>query len=126
MPNFTVRPTAGTDTAVWTDPPTVSTPSRINPYIGKPHLYYQIETTSTVTISATVNGVEGPLDGALGGDLFTTAFVEWPSGGLVTITSPGGQTSVASFTPVEPGHYLVRMRRANGGSLFVHFHAIQP
>lgn len=122
MPNFTARPTAGAATNTWTDPATDERPSRTNPAPGKPHRYYRVVLGATVTVSATVGGVEAPLDGALGGELFTTAFIEWPSGGLISITSPGGQSSVASFTPLKRGHHLVRMRRENGGSVFLMFH----
>lgn len=119
MPDFTARPTAGTTVAIWTDPPDGDLPTRINPLPGAPHRYHRGQINVAITIDATVDGVEGPLDAALGGRLFVHSFGEWPTGGLASITSPGGQSSVATFTPLQPGHLLFTMRREDGGAVLI-------
>lgn len=134
MPDFTARPTAGFTVQIWTDPafddpsddPDLGEfPSRINPLPGAPHRYYRIVVGLTVTIKATVGGVEGPLDGALGGRLFTSSFGEWPMpGGLPSISSPGGQSSVATFAAINAGHHLFTMRRTDGGAVLIPLLAI--
>ncbi|HZL96815.1 MAG TPA: hypothetical protein VFB99_24380 [Vicinamibacterales bacterium] len=134
MPDFTARPTAGFTVEIWEDaefndpdPPAGLYPSRINPLPGAPHRYYRVITGSLVTIKATVGGVEGPLDAALGGRLFTSSFGEWPiwpTGGLPAISSPAGQTSVATFTPLVGGHLLFTMRRTDGGAVLIPLYAI--
>lgn len=133
MPDFTLRPTAGVSVQIWEDPAydPVDTPdlgefpSRINPLPGAPHRYYRIIVGALVTIKATVGGVEGPLDGALGGRLFTSSFGEWPlPGGLPAISSPGGQSSVATFTPIKAGHHLFTMRRTDGGAVLLPLYCI--
>jgi hypothetical protein len=72
-----------------------------------------------VTIRATVAGVLGPLDAALAGRLFLWMNVESP-GAAPLITSPVGQSSVASFTPSVAGHYCLALRRDGGGGIFLH------
>lgn len=124
MPDFTARPTSGHTLVIWEDPESGGMPTRINPLPGAPHRYYRVITNSTITVKATVAGVEGPLDAALGGRLFTCSFGEWPTGGLPSVTGAAGQSSVVTFKAIVGGHLLFQMRRTDGGGIFIPFYAI--
>ena len=121
MADFSAAFTAGTTTAVWADPAAASglLPSRINPDPLHPHRYRLAAPGVEVEITATVGGVEGPLDAALGGRTFLGWFAECP-GPRPNVTSPGGQSSVRRFTPVDEGHYTYVFRRLGGGGLIFH------
>ncbi|AUX31914.1 MULTISPECIES: hypothetical protein [Sorangium] len=124
MPNFTARlvPSADITLQVWTDPPTGSAPSRLNPRDIYQHQYWRVALDSAVIVRATVNGVESPLDSALGGDLFTYHWGEWTETTPPPIGSPPGRSSVAVFTVSNmTGHYLLFVRRRNGGAVGLHF-----
>lgn len=123
MPDFTAEITAGAATQIWTDPPAPESPltgaggapSRLNPDVDHPHTLRAVQSGSTVTIQATVNGVLAPLDSVLDGRLFTVHFAEVPVWPPPAITLTPGQSSVASFAPTMAGHHLVVMRRQGGG-----------
>lgn len=124
MPNFEVRITAGASRVIWTDPPTLTKPSRLNVDPVHPHTYREVVVGEPVTLSAIVDGVVGPLDAGLAGDLFTWWFGEVPQWPAPSMSSPVGQTSVVSFTPQHPGHHLVVFLRSDGGRVLVPFEAI--
>lgn len=130
MQDFTVAPTAGLTLQPWTDPErppgTLSgtdpgAPSRLNPVDGYPHKKYVGTVGVQIELTATVGGVAGPLDTALGGRLFTFWRAENPVGQVFGFTSPVGQSSVMSFIPPAEGHYCVGVGRVNGGTVLVHF-----
>ena len=122
MPNFDARITSGGSRQVWSDPATLTKPSRLNFDQRRPHTYRRAIASVPVTVSAIVDGVEGPLDVDLGGDLFEWWFGEFPTAGPPPATSsPAGQSSTVSFTAAHEGHYLFVMSRANGGRLLVPF-----
>lgn len=121
MPDFEARIASGAMLAVWTDPATADGPSRINPHPAHPPRYQRVELGSTVTVKASVAGVEGPPDSALGGRLFTTHFAEVPIWPPPAITTPPGSTSIASFVPNHLGHHLVVLRRQDGGAVALPF-----
>jgi hypothetical protein len=114
MPNFTARITAGTTVTQWND-------SRTNPLVGHPPRYQKAAIGIEIALKATVFGVEGPADGALGGNLFSTDFIEYPTAALPVMTPDATHTSIQRFTPTTLGHYLVLFRRANGGGIGFHF-----
>lgn len=120
MADFTVRLTAGVVLTVWDDHP-AARGSRLNPQVTHPSRYWKATVDSPVTMKATVAGVEGPMDGALGGRLFTSDFGMAAS--PVGATGAGGQSSVQTFTPRQAGHYLWVMRRAGGGVVAIHLDA---
>lgn len=124
MPNFTVAVTGtGKTVEVWSDPIVGTLPSRLNASTAHPHRYYQaLQNTGPITITATVGGVSGPLDAALAGDTFSTSILEVPTFPAPAISSPAGQSSVASFTPTQLGLHFVVMRRINGGAVGVHIY----
>ena len=128
MQDFIVSPTAGLTLQPWQDPErppaTLSpsdagAPSRLNPIPGYGHKMFVGVVGTEIELTATVAGVAGPLDAALGGRLFTRWFVETPC--VHGFTSPAGQSSVIRFTPWVPGHYCVGIGRVNGGTVLVHF-----
>ena len=122
MPNFDAVFTASGSRQVWTDAATLTKPSRLNNDERRPHTYRRCITSLPATVSAIVDGVVGPLDAALGGDLFEWWFGEYPTAGPPPATSsPGGQTSVVSFTPAHLGFYLLVASRTDGGRLLVPF-----
>jgi hypothetical protein len=73
-----------------------------------------------------VNGTVGPLDAALGGDLFTTWLGEVPVWPAPALSSPVGQSSVAAFTPTHAGHHLLVLLRTDGGRCLVPLVAVDP
>lgn len=131
MPNFTARPTAGVSLVTWTDPTatvdycTGTAPSRINPDASHPHKHYRGANVE-ITLKATVGGVDGPADGALGGDLFHTYFARWPGASPPLVTLTAGFTSIAKFTPGinDTGHYVFVFYRPNGGAVGIHLDVV--
>jgi len=121
MPNFDARITAGAALTVWVDAPTATAPTRLNPNPAHPPKYHRVELGVTVTVKASVGGVEGPMDAALVGKLFTSHFGEVPVWPPPAITNPPGQSSVATFKPKYLGHHLLVMRREDGGAIAVPF-----
>lgn len=129
MSDFSARITAGSTLVVWTDPTVAQStstgvggyPSRLNPIAAYPHKCRRVELGATVTAKATVGGVEGPVDAALGGRLFTAYWAEVPLWPGPAISLAGGQSSVATFTPPGIGHYLFVFRRDGGGALALPF-----
>jgi hypothetical protein len=119
MPNFTARISDGTVATAWQDP-------RTNPLPGHPPRYHKAEMGTEVVIKATVGGVEGPADGALGGDLFETDFVEYPTSSSPVMTPDATHTSIQRYTPTTLGHYFVLLRRLNGGAIGFHFDVEVP
>jgi hypothetical protein len=73
-----------------------------------------------VEITASVGGVAGPADSALGGRLFYAWEVESPQAGPVVITWTAGTTSVQRFTPLAEGHYAIGIARDAGGAVILH------
>lgn len=123
MPDFSVRFTAGTTLERWADPALGERPSRINALPELPLKYRQAMIGEPVEIRAVVGGVLGPLDAALGGRTFLGWFAEYPGTQPPTVSSPGGQSSVRTFTPLEFGHYTYVLRRQSGGGIVLHLDA---
>lgn len=120
MPNFDVRISSGTSRQVWTDPATGEKPSRLNYDERRPHTYRRGIIALPITVTAIVDGVEGPLDVDLDGDLFEWWLGEYPTAGPPPATSsPGGQSSVVTFTPAHEGHHLLVASRTDGGRILV-------
>lgn len=119
MPDFGARFTAGTTLEPWSDPPLGARPSRVNGFLEQPQRYQHGVVGNQVTLTASVGGVAGPLDAALGGRLFLGWFAECP-GTRPTVATPAGQSSVRRFTPVDPGHYTYVLRRQGGGGVILH------
>jgi len=131
VPDFSADFSSGTTLEEWSDPDSVSTPSRLNVYSETPPLRAVGTTGVQVEITATVpafGGVVGEVDANLGGRLFALHFAEVPSLPPPAISNPAGQTSVQRFTPPVAGHYSVRLERigATGGSVFLHVDVQDP
>lgn len=134
MADFSADFSAGTTLEQWTDPALATspfTPTRINVFTETPHRYRKGVTGSPITITATVpafDGVAGEVDANLGGRLFALHFAEIPQLPPPSVSNPGGQSSVQTFTPRQAGHYTVRMERsgATGGSVFLHVDVEDP
>lgn len=123
MADFLAAFTAGASLAEWSDPAFGSIPSRSNPRSGFPHRRRVASVGATVTVTASVDGVVGPADSALGGRLFTAAFIEHP-GALPTLIAGGvGRSSVKLFRADVAGHYALIMRRSGGGGVILHLDA---
>jgi hypothetical protein len=121
--DFTARLTAGVTPTDWDDH-AGSGVSRLNAAGPRAPRYLKATVGVPVTMKATIGGVEGPLDAALGGNLFTSdfGFAAVP----VVASGAAGQSSVQTFTPPIAGHYLWIMRHANGGADGVHLDAENP
>lgn len=124
MPNFEVRITAGATRAIWTDTPTMTKPSRLNANEARPHSYRQCIVSQTVTLSAIVDGVVGPLDADLDGAEFSWWFAECPAWPAPSMSTPAGQSAVVSFAPLHPGLHVAVGSRASGGRVLVPFEAV--
>lgn len=122
MPDFSARFTSNATLVVWRDLPTESKPSRINPLPQYPHRYYLAEVGEEIEITATVDGVDGPLDTALDGRTFLGWLAEHPVP-KPAVTSPPGQSSIRRFTPTAAGHYTYVLRRKSGGGIILHIDA---
>jgi len=123
MADFTLVITSGASVVDWADPVDGSQPSRLNPHAGHPHKRWLGSVGVPVVISAVVNGVTGPLDGVLGGRLFAAWPVEVPPSILpfAGFGSLPGISSVVNVTPPVVGHYVIGVRRPDGGLEHIHF-----
>lgn len=121
MPDFSASVTGGVVLEQWEDPAFGVTPSRINPEPERPPTRWVATVGVAVTLTARVNGVDAPLDGALGGRLFTGEVAEAPT--PTVIIGTGGQSSVQTFIPTAAGHYTLIMRRPQGGGVWLHVDA---
>lgn len=113
----------GVDLREWSDPSRTGWVTRLNPIFGRSMLRYVATVGQPVTLTATVDGVEGEVDANLGGRLFFAESREDPGCGPVGFSSASGVSSVQTFTPQTPGHYLLLMRRPGGGAYFIHLDA---
>jgi hypothetical protein len=118
--DFRAEFTAGTIVVPWDDPALGARPGRLNPRAEHPHRRVEGSLGVQVEISLRIDGVLAPLDGSLGGELFTAFFAESPVFPAPPVSSPVGQSSVQRFTPLVAGHYTLRIVREQHGSLFVH------
>jgi hypothetical protein len=120
--NFTARITSAHSIVTWVDPSLSLKPTRLNAAVGQPHRYIKLLRNVPCVVKCTVNGSlsEGPLDTALGGKLFQCWFAEYPNLTPLYPWSPGGQSSVVNFTPIELGSYLLVISRDGGGAIAIH------
>ena len=126
MPDFEVLVT-GAAVEPWSDPAGSALPSRLNPREGRSMRRLVGTVGTAITLTAVVGGVTGPADATLGGRLFVCASAEAPHPWTVSFTIlTAGWSSVQSFTPSLAGHYLVYMRRPEGGCWFIHIDARDP
>ncbi len=128
MPDFTLRIASGATLELWKDPARPAgtqggsdpgAPSRLNPLPDAPHRRWVGTIGSPIVVRATVNGVEAPLDTALGGRLFKAWWVE-QAGPADGPTGTAGKSSEQTFTPLVDGHYTLGVERDQGGAIFVH------
>lgn len=127
MADFTLRAVSGVTVAPWTDPAQESPPkpSRVNPRIGFPHRRLMGTVGVQIEVHAIVGGVDAPLDAALGGRLFVGWFVQCPVPPAAPTSLPG-HSSIQRFTPAFPGHYVLGVRRTDGGLEHLHVDASLP
>jgi hypothetical protein len=120
MADFRSAIALGVTLEAWEDPASLTRASRLNPQAEHEHKR-QVGTVGVqIELRATVAGVEAPLDGALGGRLFSAAFHEAPALPPPTLSNPAGQTSVQRFTPLLTGHYTLQLTRTDGGAVIHH------
>lgn len=122
MPNFTARFSTGATQSTWADPSTVDAPPRVQA-TEWPLRRWTAAVGAPVAAVAKVGATEGPLDAALGGNLFSWWFAEWPGLAPPSLVFTAGQTSLVSFTPPRAGHYTLVGRRAQGGAVVLHIDA---
>lgn len=79
-------------------------------------------TALRVQIAAAVDGKVLP-DSALGGELFTLAWVEAPGNPAVypVVSQDAGWSAVFDCALKTPGHYCAKVERQLGGAVFLHF-----
>lgn len=127
MPDFTARVFSGATLELWQDPARPAgtqggsdpgAPSRVNPLPDAPHRRYVATLGAPVVVRATVGGVEGPLDSALGGRLFTAWWVE-QAGPAIGPVGTASKSSEQTFTPQAEGHYTLGLERDQGGAIFL-------
>lgn len=126
MADFTVTIVGGAQVA-WVDPAGVS-PDRASRIKNDPdHLrsyFSALPIPTSIAVKAIVGGVLAPMDGALGGRLFTAAWVEWSGPAPPPFSSPAGQSSVVNIHPLTTaysGHHVLRLQRAGGGAWLIPF-----
>jgi len=125
MADFDLTVASGATLQQWLDPERTSDgmPSRLNPQQGYPHKRWVGTVGQPITVNARLRaGTLAPLDAALGGLLFVAWMAEYP-GALPGIVGTTGQSSVQTFTPPAPGHYLLGMRRPQHGICLIHIDA---
>lgn len=127
MSDFRLAVTGGVTQEPWEDPADTvggrDLPSRLNPHPDHGHTRYVGTRGTQVTLTASIPGIgTAPLDVALtDGKLFTGLCIEAPGDhGIPACSSPGGQSSVQHFTPLDTGHYTVQVSRENHGAIIAH------
>lgn len=125
MPDFELE-LVGATVVPWEDPAAGGGATRLNPRSGKAERRWLATVGVPVYLRAVVNGYSGPIDSMLDGRLFVCASAEAPHPYPVSFSWTSGTTSIQDFTPGLPGHYLVYMRRPEGGQWFVHIDAEMP
>lgn len=106
----------------WRDPAAGTKPSRTNPFSGIPHKRAKAS-LGWLQIVAVVNGVQGPLDSALGGRLFQCYVIEHPTAYQPPVLQDSGYSSVADVRLDAAGHYTIVFRRTGGGAFVIHVDA---
>lgn len=121
MPNFDLTIASGITPTRWED-------ERLQHRGAVPHLYRRVvaptdPALTTVVIHALVNGVEAPLDGALGGALFVAARLAWSGSFPFAIAQTVGQSSEITLTFAHHmlGHQELIVRRPGGGAIILSF-----
>jgi len=121
VPNFDLSVISGAT-------PTVNDDERLNARGLGRHLYYRVAkptspALATVVLRAVVGGVVGPLDGALGGELFAASRVAWSGSFPFAFAQTSGQSSEVTlrFAHNMGGHQELVLRRPNGGAIVVSF-----
>lgn len=130
MPDFFVSFTNGVTWHEWEDPPVQpdgsglpGKPSRLNPKVGRNHRYARAAVGQWIEAKATVGGIEGPPDSALGSRLFTAWLAEVPMHYPLGVIQEPGHSAIIKFKPPVAGHYTLVIRRAEGGSVILHVDA---
>ncbi len=121
MPNFDVTLISGATPEIWND-------TRIQPRGVAAQLYYRVTAPTdpalaTVVLRCVVGGVTGPLDGALGGNLFAVSRVAWSGSFPFAIAQTVGKSSEITlrFAYNMLGHQEIAIRRPDGGAIVVSF-----
>lgn len=123
MADFTVIVVLDGITTVkdWLDPSSAGgAPSRLNSRPGLPQKRYVGARPTPVVLKAVVDGVVGPADATLGGRLFFPWTVEAPAMPFIGFSSPPGFSSVVTVVPDRAGHFVIGIRRPDGGFEHVH------
>jgi hypothetical protein len=117
VPDFTIT-IAGGSWVPWTDPASAGpiAPSRLNDDPAHLRTYLKVLAPSTITITAVVEGVSGPLDSdpVMAGRLFSTDFAEWSGNTQPALASAPGHSSVVTVTLLSQhiGHHIAFMSLA--------------
>lgn len=120
MADFTLTIRSGLSVSTWSDPHTSDKPTRQNAWPDIPHRYLKVATLpQTVSIWASVGGVAGPADAALGGRLFQWAWSERGNGVPPSLVTTAGTTSKVTFQfgTDNTGHWLLLCFRDTGGAV---------
>jgi len=119
MPNFTARFSSGTSLEYWDDAPIADSYNRTNAVTGHPHRHVVGAVGVQIELRAMVGFLDAPDDTDLGGKLFTVWWAEALA--AFAFSYPvGGRSSQVRFTPPLAGHYVIGMRREDGGAVLLH------
>ena len=117
MPNFDVKLISGATATPWNE-------TRINPRGAAAHLYWRVQVPTvgnlaSVVLRCVVGGVTGPLDGALGGELFSVSRIAWSGDFPFAIGQTAGKSSEVTlrFAYNMVGHQELAIRRPSGGAI---------
>lgn len=119
MPDFDVRLTSNPDSIPWDDRHLSHRNANVMRYrrVQPP----TAPALADLVLSCVVGGVVAPLDGALGGRLFTVSRLVWSGPFPFLVTQAAGQSSLitVSFTAAMLGHQELCIRRPGGGSIIL-------
>jgi hypothetical protein len=125
MADFDLRVSAGVESRRWVDPVGPDgQPSRIRPHLGHDQLYFLGRVAIGIRFLMTVDAVEMPADSTLGGRLFTAYLAE--GFGPPALSAAAGWSSSILWTPANPGHHVIGIRRPQGGAILVPFDIEAP
>lgn len=121
MPDFDFRVMSGTSTIPWAHEALNHRGRHVHRYrVVRP---VALPALADVVVHCVVGGVVAPLDGALGGRLFTVTRLVWSGSFPFGIVQAPGQSSAITLRFAENmlGHQELLIRRPSGGSIALSF-----
>lgn len=125
MADFSLIPYSGFETVIWIDPSTATKSGRIGEVPIAPHRRLRKSARYVEIRAVLIDEEEIRADAALDSRPFKAWWAEAPDGGP-PILQPNGSTAILRTFPTAIGHYVLCVRRRQGGGCLIHFDVDPP